>query len=221
MERISTGAEATVYREGMHIVKVRDPKGYRIAEIDRTVRRLRTRIEIKILKRIEELEIAPKILSDGTVSIILSENPIVRPFADYSIFMEYIPGRTLKEYIMNMSPEMRRMGIVRDAYCTIGVLHSNQIVHGDLTPNNIIIEDGKIKIIDFGLGKISSKPEDMAVDLYVFEKTIAAMISITEDAIKEIITGYLSTNTLNGKDVVSKLKEVRKRGRKRELSAVG
>lgn len=228
MERISTGAEATVYRNGEYIVKIRDPKEYRIPEIDTSIRKTRTRLEMKIFQKLEALEIGPKLLPDEIVLKLLSESPdTLRPLSDYSIYMEYLPGNTLRKSILDKESDQSNqsdqsnLDMIKSTYSTIGVLHSNQIVHGDLTPNNIILLEGKAKMIDFGLGKITSKPEDMAVDLYVFEKTISSMIDIAEDAIGEIITEYLSKNTRNGTDVISRLKEVRRRGRKRELSAVG
>jgi len=49
-------------------------------------------------------------------------------------------------------------------------LHSDSIVHGDLTTSNIIVSEGGLYIIDFGLSYIRNNVEDFAVDLYVLEK---------------------------------------------------
>lgn len=53
-------------------------------------------------------------------------------------------------------------------------LHGADIVHGDLTTSNILVErdTGRLVLIDFGLSQVSPMAEDKAVDLYVLERAI-------------------------------------------------
>ena len=56
----------------------------------------------------------------------------------------------------------------------IGKMHDADIVHGDLTTSNLMVQDkdgsSQIVVIDFGLGMMKPTIEDKAVDLYVLER---------------------------------------------------
>jgi len=58
---------------------------------------------------------------------------------------------------------------VRELGKTIKKMHQNDIIHGDLTTSNMIWND-KLYLIDFGLGKISIRVEDMAVDIHLLKE---------------------------------------------------
>ncbi|EIJ89717.1 TP53 regulating kinase [Nematocida parisii] len=221
MKSLSIGAEATVYRNNNYIVKIRTPKKYRISEIDTSIRKSRTKLEKMLLKRIEHLDISPKI-HDMSVLPEISDSTICLD-EKYAICMEHLEGETLKEAIIKNSTDASYIiSLLSDVYKCIGQLHGQQIVHGDLTPNNVLLCSGKVKIIDLGLGKISNKIEDSAVDLYVFERTIMSLAGIVLESMSEAIeAAYINGNVKKGKETLGKLKEVRRRGRKRELNAVG
>jgi TP53 regulating kinase-like protein len=107
--------------------------------------------------------------------------------------------------------------------CIIGKLHSNQIIHGDLTTSNILIKDyegqeSKMYCIDFGLSFISRQLEDKAVDLYVLERALQSTHSL--QAVKlfeEILNGYKAEYGANVNQVIDRLEQVRLRGRKRTM----
>jgi len=84
--------------------------------------------------------------------------------------MEYADGLTLKKYI-NRKKTLQQKEIV-DFSCQIlsalAHIHEKGIVHCDLKPHNIIIlRNGKLKLIDFGIsrtaGKMPELPPDKAV----------------------------------------------------------
>lgn len=109
----------------------------------------------------------------------------------------------------------------------IAKLHLNDMIHGDLTSSNILLEGTEPVLIDFGLSSYSGMAEDKAVDLYVLERAILSTHSLfAEDYNKWLLEGYEETHKQkqygkNGTkklvEVVRKLEDVRLRGRKRSM----
>ena len=75
------------------------------------------------------------------------------------IVMELVEGITLKEYIHKkgrLTPK-EVIGITMQVSSGIDAAHSNNIVHRDIKPQNIIIsKEGKVKVTDFGIAKATS-----------------------------------------------------------------
>ncbi|KAA0958366.1 Stk1 family PASTA domain-containing Ser/Thr kinase [Planococcus kocurii] len=70
------------------------------------------------------------------------------------LVMEYVPGKTLKEYIIEHSPVApeRAVEIMRQLASALAHAHHNQIVHRDIKPQNILMDaEGNVKISDFGI----------------------------------------------------------------------
>ena len=91
-------------------------------------------------------------------------------------------------------------------------MHEANLVHGDLTTSNILVEEKELSFIDFGLGKTSAKLEDKAVDLLVFRKTFEAThVELMPKGWDLIIEGYLSNG--GKKQVLEQMKKVEERVR--------
>ena len=77
------------------------------------------------------------------------------------IIMEYIPGRTLREESTKSFSVPEKYRIIKQLLTAVEAIHNASIIHRDLNPNNVMITDQKLKIIDFGickiLGRISSE----------------------------------------------------------------
>ncbi len=77
------------------------------------------------------------------------------------IAMEYVPGKTLDRVIgrkgMRLNDALRYAIQIADG---LAAAHAAGIVHRDLKPANIIInEQGEVKILDFGLAKLTEAEE--------------------------------------------------------------
>src|SRR5262249_24072278 len=71
--------------------------------------------------------------------------------------MQYIKGETVKEVIRRRSMNVEKLVSVAVQVAEgLAAAHEKGIVHRDLKPANILItEKGQVKILDFGLAKIS------------------------------------------------------------------
>ncbi len=186
------GAEAVVRVGKKKVEKIRVRKKYRPAKLDRALRRIRTRIEASILQKAREKGIpVPRVLK----------------VEKYRIVMERIEGKKLSE--IDLSPE-----IFVEVGRIVGKLHSCNMVHGDLTTSNMILTpDGKVYLIDFGLGDYSGNVEDFAMDLIVLKEVLNASHSnIFEEAWRNFLKGYAESFERAG-EVVKRLEVIERRYR--------
>src|SRR5262249_31293808 len=72
------------------------------------------------------------------------------------VVMEYVLGeplsRTLDRHPNGLSPQLAKEWFLSLARA-VGYLHDKLVVHRDLKPGNIFVEDGQVKVGDFGLCK--------------------------------------------------------------------
>ncbi len=75
------------------------------------------------------------------------------------IVMEFIEGRTLKEYMefTGAIPENEAIGYIKQTLRALRHAHERGIVHRDIKPQNImLLDDGTIKVMDFGIAHVSN-----------------------------------------------------------------
>ena len=70
------------------------------------------------------------------------------------IVMEYLDGQTLKQYLRangGKIPAENVVRMMRPLIASLGKLHSQNLIHRDISPDNIMLmKNGSIKILDFG-----------------------------------------------------------------------
>jgi beta-lactam-binding protein with PASTA domain/predicted Ser/Thr protein kinase len=74
----------------------------------------------------------------------------------YYIAMEYVPGRTLKELIIQEAPldPVRAIDIAIQILKAARFAHRRSVVHRDLKPHNVIVDEaGDAKVTDFGIAR--------------------------------------------------------------------
>jgi len=194
---LAQGAEAILRKQENSVVKERIAKDYRVPALDAKLRRSRTRREAKILEKLQEISFpAPRLqkMDDSQMHIT----------------MDFIPGKQVKE-ILNQNPAALSHEIGRK----VGMLHSNDIIHADLTTSNMI-HNGEIHFIDFGLSFVSAKPEDKAVDLHLLDRALESKHhDIYEQCITAALEGYKEGNP-GWQEVLDRLDTVQKRGRNKK-----
>eukprot|EP00794_Sanderia_malayensis_P019081 gene19081-20997_t len=222
MELLKQGAEARVYKSSFFgkssIVKERFKKTYRHPSLDEKLTHRRTLQEARSILRCRKAGIQAPI-----IYFIDNEN--------HSIHMEEITNAvTVRDYINNLLQSRTDENIqllenlAKEMGEIIAKMHASDVVHGDLTTSNIMRHENCLKnslvMIDFGLSFISSLAEDKGVDLYVLERAFLSTHPNTEEIFKVFLKSYVDNSKSNSaKAAISKLDEVRLRGRKREMIA--
>ena len=127
---------------------------------------------------------------------------------------EYVQGPRLKEAAEGGS---RRavFGYFEQLGSSLARLHRAELMHGDMTTANVIIRNGALVFIDFGLSVHSSRLEDHAVDLRLIKETLTgAHSAIAVKAMEAVMRGYESiSGTSRMKAVYGQLRTIERRGR--------
>jgi Kae1-associated kinase Bud32 len=202
---IYQGAEAKICVSkymGFDVVeKRRISKSYRIPEIDYQLISYRTKEEAKLMIEARKNGVSVPIIFD----VDLKKGIIT---------MEYLKGKRIKD-IFNEISEKERADICKKIGLSIGKLHKNHIIHGDITTSNMILLDDKIHFIDFGLGEINSEIEAKGVDLHVLMEAIESAHSKFSNSFNYVLDGYKNENSKDANLVIKKIHEIVKRGRYR------
>jgi len=225
---IAQGAEAKIILSKDTITKDRISKSYRHPELDKKIRKRRTKAETKLLIKASEIINSP--IPETSKEI-------------HKIKMPFIDGKKLSDYL-NKFPLKQQKQICEQIGKDVAKLHDAEIIHGDLTTSNMILVEDKNKIdmkgkltnkksennvklttslgggvgkpqiffIDFGLGFISHKFEDKAVDIHLFKQALEAKhFKDWEVLFTKFKKGY--SKSKDSKIVFERLKAVEKRGR--------
>jgi serine/threonine-protein kinase len=123
---------------------------------------LQRRVALKILHRrfAQDREFVERFRREAEAAAGLSHPNVVAVFdrgdveGTYYIAMQLLEGRSLKELIdAGLTPE-QSVGLIRQVLEAAGFAHRNGVVHRDLKPQNVIVDDeGKATVTDFGIAR--------------------------------------------------------------------
>ncbi|HUH43459.1 MAG TPA: protein kinase family protein [Sulfurimonas sp.] len=119
------------------------------------------------LKGIDKQKYYKNFINEIKLLHLLYHRNIVRIFNYYLyseyytgyIIMEYIQGNDIHSYIKRYPENLN--SVFEQTIEGFNYLENNQILHRDIRPNNVLVnDDGIVKIIDFGFGKKINFSED-------------------------------------------------------------
>ncbi|MCL5122507.1 MAG: Kae1-associated serine/threonine protein kinase [Candidatus Marsarchaeota archaeon] len=186
----SEGAEAVVLKEKFmgvdSVLKKRNPKRYRIKQLDTQLRLRRTRSEARIMLKLLRGGVrVPRLLSAGR----------------YTIRMELIDGTKLSD--MQKSGGIP-VSALRKSAAELAKMHDLGIAHGDFTPANIFVSGQDVFIIDFGLSSSNAIAEEKAIDILLMKR------SIKPEEFQEFLSSYKPSGR---SAIISKLAAIERMGR--------
>jgi len=115
------------------------------------------------------------------------------------LVMELVEGRTLRELLADGPPPLRRtLQIATEIAEGLAMAHAAGIVHRDLKPENVMVTaDGRVKILDFGLAKVTAPaPGGTSVP-----SDSATLIAPTNPGVVLGTAGYMSPEQASGRPV--------------------
>ncbi len=150
----------------------------------------RFRAERQILARLEHPHIAR--LIDGGV---IDDG---RPY----LVMEWIEGELLDRYADRMQLSARqRVTLFLDVCEAVEHAHRSLVIHRDLKPSNILVDqDGRIKLLDFGIAKMLGAPEGPEATLSR-RSVVAPIPTHTVDGVVPMTPRYAAPEQLRGDPV--------------------
>jgi TP53 regulating kinase-like protein len=202
---IYRGAEAEIYLQDWYgelaVRKDRIPKPYRVAELDSTIRCSRTLHETNLMHEARKIGIP--------VPVIQHLDP-----EESSFIMEYVKGPTLKEELYVIPPRIRRRRCT-ELGRVVAKMHDGGLVHGDLTISNVLSDNGKLFLIDFGLGDFSNELEDRGVDLLLLNRAMKSThVKFHEEIFGAFLKGYsMVVGRKRKAEILNKVHEIERRGR--------
>jgi N6-L-threonylcarbamoyladenine synthase/protein kinase Bud32 len=189
------GAEATVTMTDTRVVKRRLPKGYRHPELDARLRRERTVGEARLLSEARRAGVPTPLVRDVDLK-------------EATLTLQRVGEADLAARLSTETAE--RVGE------RLATLHDAGIVHGDPTTRNVRVAGSDVFLVDFGLGFHSGHVEDHAMDLHVFEQSVAGTAGRPEPLVAAFESGYRDAGGEAARLVVDRLREVEGRGRYRQ-----
>ncbi len=143
------------------------------------------------------------------------------------LVLEWLPGRTLIEVLNDENTEPQTVEFaLKSVGSAVRHLHREAMTHGDLSTNNVLINETEVFLIDFGLAAVEYEVERFGIDLHVLDEILGASHPQWEGAINWVLEGYAGVDAELGAapvlqggkvptaaEVLTRLDEIRQRVR--------
>ena len=182
------------------LAKRRVPKAYRLPELDARLRQMRTKMEARLLREARQACVPTPLVYDVDMAA-----------SSCILTMEFIDGEQVKR-LLNSMPVSQARRMSRKIGQMVGALHTGGIIHGDLTTSNMLWAEGKMYVIDFGLGSMTDEVEARGVDLRVLKEAFGSTHSHLAGCFDVIMKGYCEAFN-GGKEAVERMTDIASRGR--------
>jgi TP53 regulating kinase-like protein len=206
MKLLKKGAEASLFLADWHgrkvVIKERLPKRYRPAELDAKIRGYRTVHE-------------PQLMHEAKKAGVPTPTIFLVDMKDAAITMAFVEGKQVKQVLADVSRK-ERQELCAKIGRLIGKLHRHGVIHGDLTTSNMILNaEGKIFLVDFGLGEKNKELEARGVDLHLMKRALQSThYRFAEECFKHVLKGYSAVlGREEAEKVFGKIREIERRGR--------
>ena len=112
------------------------------------------------------------------------------------IVCELLEGKTLRQCLAEGAlPAHLALDYAQQIVQGLSAAHDHRIIHRDLKPENLFVTtDGRVKILDFGVAKLQSAPEDA-------ERSVEEMTTVTKSGVIVGTVAYMAPEQLRAKAV--------------------
>jgi TP53 regulating kinase-like protein len=202
---LARGAESIIYKIDQWgvplVLKWRQDKSYLLKDIDLQLRKSRTSRECKMLTVARSLGVP----TPAVYSINLNK---------HMILMDFISGTQFKQLAGDI-PRSNLISLSREFGKLIALLHEGDVVHGDPTTSNIIVdENSRMWIVDFGLSEMNATIEMKGVDLHLIHRALETTHwDLQETMLDATLEGYVEVLGNTAEPPLSRMKDIRERGR--------
>ena len=202
---LALGAESVIFKtqrwNQSFALKWRKTKPYLLEEIDSLLRKTRTSKECRTLTIARELGVR----TPAVYSVDLN---------NYSILMDFIEGTQFKLLVEKLT-QKQLVNLCQKFGQSIAQLHQGGVVHGDPTTSNVIVDQqSRLWLIDFGLSEMNATIEMKGVDLHLIRRALETTHWDKQELmLNATIEGYIDTMGKESEDALSRMNEIRERGR--------
>jgi TP53 regulating kinase-like protein len=202
---LARGAESIIYKIDQWgvplVLKWRQDKSYLLKDIDLQLRKSRTSRECKMLTVARSLGVP----TPAVYSVNLNKHMILMDFISGTQFKQ-LAGDISRSNLISLSREFGKL---------IALLHEDDVVHGDPTTSNIIVdENSRMWIVDFGLSEMNATIEMKGVDLHLIHRALETTHwDLQETMLDATLEGYVEVLGNTAEPSLSRMKDIRERGR--------
>ena len=202
---LARGAESVIYKIDQwgspFVLKWRQGKSYLLKDIDLQLRKSRTSRECKMLTVSRTLGVP----TPAVYSVNLDK---------HMILMDFISGLQFKQ-LAGQIPRSNLVSLSRGFGKLIAILHESNVVHGDPTTSNVIVDNqSRMWIVDFGLSEMNATTEMKGVDLHLIHRALETTHwDLQETMLDTTLQGYVEVLGKAAEPTLSRMKEIRERGR--------